>query len=416
MEQLNDSTLSTDTSSQPPKPDRFLRLACLVLGILAFFELMAVGIALTLKLSSPTTPARQNATTITTDNAPPHSSSTAKNTQPTISDELIEQIRPRTVEEMLREDSENQRQRSVPTFTPPPLQDLPTEQSSNAATGSDHSSDSRTATSTEGDVPLTPRLAQLLKEARYAQIEGDMRKSVLKLEEAATVEPGNPVLLYYFGLAYEALRNADKSREYFLKVYTMRDKAGKYGQLAAKHLETGFESPADRRGDMAFGAILQYRQDDPNSGQDVILTIPILMKEGLNIRPEDLYIPIFFYDSANGRKIELTRAAPPEIRWTTEPVDWADGEETLEVHYHMPPLTDEEIVAYGDLKYFGFSAKLYYKGEPMDCFASPRVLFIVEQMQMKKSGTSNQEEFYSEGLLPPLDAEQMSDNLPVEGL
>lgn len=387
---------------QHSRTSKALRRVCLVLGCLAFIQLIAVGIALTLKFSSsqsspgseeiPAPMATQG------QDLPPQKA--MENLSPP--DELITSIRPRTVEEMLQESSKK---------SPQPLP--PSPEPSSPAIQKQVSADNARRAPKEPDIPLSPRLAQLLKEARYAQIEGDMRKSVLKLEEASALEPGNPVLLYYFGLAYEALRNAEKSREYFLKVFTMRDKAGKYCRMAAKHLETGFEAPADKRGDMAFGTILEYKEENTGDGQRVVLTIPVLMKQDLNIRPEDLYIPILFYDSVNGRKIELTRSEEPQVRWTSEPVDWSDGEETLEVRYHMPPLTDEESSAYGDLKYFGFTAKLYYKGEPMDCYASPRVLFLVEQMQQKKSGSSQQEEdIYGEGLLPPLDAEQMSDQLP----
>lgn len=386
----------------PPKSTKALRRVYIVLGCLAFIQLMAVGIALTLKLSSPPPPVIQQPVPDKKDPVP-------DKPQPPLPDELITSIRPRTVEEMLR-DADQKSSGSQPSVIAPPV----IRQSNNVQDYAENK------TRKEPDIPLPPQLAQLLKEARYAQIEGDMRKSVLKLEEASALEPGNPVLLYYFGLAYEALRNAEKSREYFLKVFTMRDKAGKYCQMAAKHLETGFEAPSDRRGDMAFGTILEYKEENAGDGQRVVLTIPILMKEGLNIRPEDLYIPILFYDSVNGRKIELTRAEEPQVRWMSEPVDWADGEETLEVRYHMPPLTEEAIAAYGDLKYFGFTAKLYYKGEPMDCYASPRVLFLIEQMQMKKPDVPYQDDNYGEGLLPPkeggssiLDAQQMSDFLPA---
>ncbi len=85
--------------------------------------------------------------------------------------------------------------------------------------------------------------------------------------------------------------------------------------------------------------------------------------------------------------------------WVTEPVDWADGEEIMEMTYYMPPLTEEETIAFGSLKYYGYTAKLYYKGEPMDCQASPPVLFLLEQM--KQSAPSGMPELYDGGLLPP---------------
>lgn len=113
---------------------------------------------------------------------------------------------------------------------------------------------------------MTEEVAELVKAARYAQIEGDLKVAVVKLEQAMRLEPDNPVVLYYYGLTYEWLRNADKSREFFLKVYTQREKAGKYFARAARHLQAGFSSPADLRGDMSFGTILEYRDPECPAG------------------------------------------------------------------------------------------------------------------------------------------------------
>ncbi|XBD73366.1 hypothetical protein ABFY27_10735 [Akkermansia massiliensis] len=72
------------------------------------------------------------------------------------------------------------------------------------------------------------------------------------------------------------------------------------------------------------------------------------------------------------------------------------------------PLTEEETIAYGSLKYYGYTAKLYYKGEPMDCHASPPVLFLLEQMN--QSSPSGMPEIYDGGLLPPVEASPVSDS------
>ena len=256
--------------------------------------------------------------------------------------------------------------------------------------------------------PMTEEVAELVKAARYAQIDGDLKIAVVKLEQAMRLEPDNPVVLYYYGLTYEWLRNADKSREFFLKVYTQREKAGKYFARAAQHLQAGFSSPADLRGDMSFGTILEYRAPECPAGERVKLIVPILMKDGLNVRPEDLRVIVQFFDKVNGKKVEKTHAPEPSSRCVTEPADWADGEEIMEVTYYMPPLTEEETIAYGSLKYYGYTAKLYYKGEPMDCHASPPVLFLLEQMN--QSSPSGMPEIYDGGLLPPVEASPVSDS------
>ncbi len=255
---------------------------------------------------------------------------------------------------------------------------------------------------------MTEEVAKLLKEVRSAQIDGDLKIAILKLEQALTLEPENPVVLYYYGLTYQSLRNAEKSREYFLRVYAMREKAGKYATRAVKHLQTGFSGAADLRGDMAFGMIQETRDSECVDGERVKLIVPIFMKDGLNVRPEDLRIQIQFFDKVNDKKVELTRAPEPTISWLTDPIDWSDGEEIMEVTYYMPPLSDEEIIAFGSLKYYGYTAKLYYKGEPMDCRAKPLVLFLLEQMNHKANPAL--QDIYNTDLLPPIEAEPVSDS------
>lgn len=145
----------------------------------------------------------------------------------------------------------------------------------------------------------------------------------------------------------------------------------------------------------------------PRRGR-VKLMVPILMKDGLNVRPEDLRVIVQFFDKVNGKKVEKTHAPEPSSRCVTEPADWADGEEIMEITYYMPPLTEEETIAYGSLKYYGYTAKLYYKGEPMDCHASPPVLFLLEQMN--QSSPSGLPEIYDGGLLPPVEAAPVSES------
>lgn len=40
--------------------------------------------------------------------------------------------------------------------------------------------------------PMTEEVAELVKAARYAQIDGDLKVAVVKLEQAMRLEPGQP--------------------------------------------------------------------------------------------------------------------------------------------------------------------------------------------------------------------------------
>lgn len=379
--------------------DRAFGIACWTLAGFAFILLLMVGISFSLSSRTLVVEKEVRVAVI-----PPVQDSVpaASPGVPVVSvsapEDLIPEsaVTPRSVDQMLEEDM------SDPDVDAGPLAVAP------AISGSGSPETAELDSKMNGVPEMTEQVADLVRAARYAQIEGDLKIAVLKLEEALRLEPENPVVLYYYGLTYEWLRNADKSREFFMKVYTQRDKAGKYFSRAAKHLQAGFSSAADMRGNMSFGTILEYKEPDCPAGEKVTLTVPIFMKDGLNVRPEDLHIRIQFFDKVNGKKVEMTRAPEPASKWITDTVDWSDGEEIMEVTYCMPPLTEEEAIAFGSLKYYGYTAKLYYKGEPMDCHASPPVLFLLEQMKQNTSG--GMPDIYEGGLLPPVDAVPVSDS------
>lgn len=382
--------------------DRAFGIACWTLGALAFILLLMVGVSFSLSARTVVVEKVVEMPVAVAAEAAPQAPSAAIEDGDSADVAAVpgtSSEKPRSVEEMLRDAD-----LSDPADDPDPAA-----VAAAVPGGGDVSSQAPRAPEDPAEAmpPMTEEVAELVKAARYAQIDGDLKVAVVKLEQAMRLEPDNPVVLYYYGLTYEWLRNADKSREFFLKVYTQREKAGKYFARAARHLQAGFSSPADLRGDMSFGTILEYRDPECPAGERVKLIVPILMKDGLNVRPEDLRVIVQFFDKVNGKKVEKTHAPEPSSRCVTEPADWADGEEIMEVTYYMPPLTEEETIAYGSLKYYGYTAKLYYKGEPMDCHASPPVLFLLEQMN--QSSPSGMPEIYDGGLLPPVEASPVSD-------
>lgn len=239
------------------------------------------------------------------------------------------------------------------------------------------------STDTTGETPLTDgqaaELDRLIRKGVSALTAGDMRLCILSLEQARPLAPNHPALLYYYGMAYDKLLNPAKAREFYTKVFQMRDKAGKYFQRASRRLTFGFEQPSAMRGKLAFGPHLVRHTYDDVQGDMVRILLPILLSPGEEIaRPDDIYITLQFFDLVNGRKIEFSRIKPT-LAWQNDKPTWADNEEALVVTYNMPPLTQEEIDAYGNLQYYGFTAKLYYKGEPLDCISMPSALILQEQ-------------------------------------
>jgi hypothetical protein len=239
-------------------------------------------------------------------------------------------------------------------------------------------------------------LDKLIRQGVAAMTAGDMRQCVLSLEEASLLCAEHPALLYYYGMAYDKLLNPKKAREYYTKVFQMRDKAGNYFKRAAHRLTYGFDQPAAMRGKLSFGPHQLKHTYSPDSGEQVDLLLPVMLAPGEDVRLEDLYIHVQFFDLVNGRRIGFSRGKV-NWNWQNEKPDWAEWEENLVFSYSVPPLTQEEMDVYGDVRYYGFTAKLYYKGEPLDCLSTPSSLILHEQ---RLKSRSQQQHVPTNSLLP----------------
>ena len=192
----------------------------------------------------------------------------------------------------------------------------------------------------------------------------------------------------------------------------MRDRAGVYFQRSARRLTYGFEQPGALRGKLSFGPHQMNHTYSADEGESIDILLPVILAPGESVRPDDIYIAIQFFDLVNGRKIEFSRLARPELSWQSESPTWQEWEEHLRISYKVPPLTQEEMDAYGDLKYYGFTAKLYYKGEPLDCISTPSALILQEQRLHSRRKTYTPREnslFPDDGLAPDESAVPVSD-------
>lgn len=258
---------------------------------------------------------------------------------------------------------------------------------------------------------------RLIRQGVSAMTAGDMRQCILNLEEGALLAPEHPALLYYYGMAYDKLLNPKKARDFYTRVFQMRDKAGSYFKRAAHRLTYGFDQPGAMRGKLSFGPHQVKHSYSPDTGEQVDMLLPVILAPGEEVRPDDIYITIQFFDLVSGRRIEFSRIATPQLSWQNEKPDWSNWEENLVAHYSVPPLTQEQLDAYGDLRYYGFTAKLYYKGEPLDCISSPAALILQEQIlnnrRRRQQYPPTNSLLPDDGLVPAYEeAAPMSDFLP----
>lgn len=220
---------------------------------------------------------------------------------------------------------------------------------------------------------------RLIRQGIAALVQGDMRRCILSFEEASLLAPNHPAMLYYYGMAYDKLLNPAKAREYYTRVFNMRSEAGAYFERASRRLKHGFDQPSDLRGKISFGPYTHSHTTNPESGERVSMRLPILVAPDCELSPQDIFIHIQFFVLVNDRTIRYS-PVDPTVMWENETQDWSDHEENILITFHLPPLTREEKDAYGDMVYYGFTAKFFYKGEPIDCLSSPSALILHEQL------------------------------------
>ena len=229
-------------------------------------------------------------------------------------------------------------------------------------------------------------LDHLIRQGIAALVQGDMRRCVLSFEEASLISPDHPALLYYYGMAYDKLLNPEKAREYYTRVFNMRSSAGKYFERASRRLKHGFDQPSDMRGKVSFGPYTHSHTTDPETGERVSMRLPILVAPETELSPQDIFIHIQFFVLVNGRTIRYS-PTDPSVMWENETQDWSDNEENIIISYNLPVLTKEEQDAYGEMTYYGFTAKFFYKGEPIDCISNPSALILHEQLINAREAT-----------------------------
>lgn len=236
--------------------------------------------------------------------------------------------------------------------------------------------------SAQGAAPERSETAEevdmLIRRGVAAMTAGDMRLCILSLEQASALAPNHPALLYYYGLAYDKLLNPTKAKEYYDKLFRMRDRAGKYFQRASRRLAYGMEQPSAMRGKLSFGPYKVQHTYNAEQGEKVSILLPILLAPGEEIRSDDVYIRVQIFEMVNGRKVAFSRAQP-KYNWVNEKQTWENCEEELIVTYEPPTPDEDEYAANADVKYYGFTAVLAYKGEPLDLISTPAALILHEQ-------------------------------------
>jgi hypothetical protein len=222
-----------------------------------------------------------------------------------------------------------------------------------------------------------PIVERLVTEAQAARVADDMRNAIVKLEEASQLAPDEPNVLYQFAEVFEAMGVYDKAEDYYQKVFEQGTlKAGGLYELAAHKLSHGFLLAEQMQGKLALGRVRQFFDKRAEGGERVILTIPVLAAPDQKVDSSLLEVSVSFYDKLQDEVVPAATRNAPSFKWVTRPVDWmgSNGEELLQVTYFIPKGDVQDLHLFGQRAYFGQLVELNYSGELVDSQAWPRTL------------------------------------------
>jgi tetratricopeptide (TPR) repeat protein len=229
-----------------------------------------------------------------------------------------------------------------------------------------------------------PQVELLVEQAIQEQSKGDIMNALVKLEEAQSIAENEPAIFYRKALLFEDMGQWDRATDNYEKIFTLGPSIGVLYHKAAFKLSHGINPEANKQDLLVIGHILRRIPKDKLSAR---LTIPIRSGSNTDFDPTLISVEIHHYDLVDNKRIEPvppSRSDAKSERWINEPVDWANGEEVAEATYVLPNLSEADAHLFGERKYFGYVAELYYKNELIDQQAWPRRLHAIHAEQQRQ--------------------------------
>jgi len=240
--------------------------------------------------------------------------------------------------------------------------------------------------------PPENRFQEMMQQGRALRNRGDTNTALIRFREASLLEPSNAETISEIAQTYEKMGLGDKAAEQWKRIYDLGPDAGtlfiaaesrlKMTQVqTVASLERRELAPAEptevsstRPGAMlGVGEIVREERADSSAQLKFALQIPLKAKLGVAVNVRDVDIHVLFYDQLDPKTVVQT-GADVSYKFTSAPVDWANGEpETLEVQYHQP-LPLGKGPKHEERKYYGYVVRVYYKDELQDARAEPLTL------------------------------------------
>ena len=253
-----------------------------------------------------------------------------------------------------------------------------------------------------GNIPeiANSRVAALILTAQKLHVKGDLIATIFKLEDAESLAPNEPAVFYEKAKVFEDMGNWDRATDNYEKLFKMGPAIGVYYDKAAFKLSNGINPIAAKQDLFIIGNILRRISPDKLSAR---LTIPIRSTPEGEFDATLLEVKIHHYDLVDNKKVEavpLSRAGNIKDRWINPRPDWSSNEEFAESVYTLPKADAAEVHIFGERKYFGYVAELYYKNELIDQQAFPRRLHALHAKLNHAPGFADPYDFPFDEALP----------------
>ncbi len=364
---INNAIMKTHTLQEHSHKKRStFSIACTVCGIIAFIQLMMMGVALAMRVGET------RVVTKTIEGDPQvyyiptlidERKSTAK-LKPRSADELMAKYgnKPIDTAGIIYEKRRQQNQRGFGVGIKPLAQ---------------------FANKRFGTIKNT-QVEKLVEDAHKLHLSGDVVRAILKLDEAEMIDAKEPAIIYRRALVYEDMRNWERASDAYDAIFALGPETGAYYEIAAEKLAHGVKDSPDIVPFQLGNVVQRVGQKRLHAN----ITIPIRRLTDRDFEPSQIEVRIFFYDIVDNKSVEAVpkqREQNIAKRWLTAPADWSQGiEESIEAQYQLPDLDRANVHLFGERKYFGQVVELYYKGELMDQYASPGRLHGIHALEQFK--------------------------------
>ena len=226
-------------------------ISCWIIGLVAFVQLMSVGVALAFKKQQIPQLEERIVKEYVVVPGPPPALMTAGDAKP----EPIEALPPKP----------------IAVVSPEPLPE-----SKEVLT--DLESVTKVAEEDVLNLPppvLDPIVEALLKDARKARVEGDLIQALTKLQEAGLREPRDPNVLYSLGATYEAFGIFDKARDYYYEVFNLGPNAGSLFEKASFKVAQGLVPDVKNLARLGWGRMTNPIQEQNGERRTLILPVEV---------------------------------------------------------------------------------------------------------------------------------------------